>query len=120
VTHILTLDTLAERPVVCIDKTDYSMKLADDFGLADLARLERMQNDLRTMMNRDDLTDAEIERLVRALDVETAMILPDMPPDVRGRLSDGQKLAIVRAFQKATEATSPPLPSPASQPTGAP
>ena len=37
-TRILTLDTLAERPTVCIDKTDYELNTADDFGLAGIGR----------------------------------------------------------------------------------
>jgi hypothetical protein len=120
VTRILTLDTLAERPVICIDKTDYSMKLADDFGLADLARIQRMQGDLAGMVDRPDLTDAEIERLAGMLDELTALVLPEMLADVRGRLRDGHKLAIIRAFQEATGAVRPVLPSPANPPTGAP
>ena len=120
-TRILTLDTLAERPVVCIDKTDYTLKTAEDFGLLDLARIQRAQNDLAGLMDRDDLTDAEIDRLAGVLDDLTALVLPDMPVEVRDRLRDGQKLAIIRAFREATEASQPQtLPSPSSQPTGAP
>jgi hypothetical protein len=122
-TRILTLDTLAERPVVCIDKTDYTLKTVDDFGLAELAKIQRMQTDLAGMMNRDDLTPEEIDRLVGILDDLTALVLPDMPVDVRNRLRDGHKLAIIRAFQQATVAavpTQPVLPSPTSQPIGAP
>jgi hypothetical protein len=120
-TRILTLDTLAERPVVCIDKTDYTLKTAEDFGLADLARIQRAQNDLAGLMDRDDLTDAEIDRLTGVLDDLTALVLPEMPVEVRDRLRDGQKLAIIRAFREATEAsqTQPVLPSPTNQPTGA-
>jgi hypothetical protein len=102
-TRILTLDTLAERPVVCIDKTDYSLKTADDFGLAELAKIQRMQTDLSAVMNRDDLTPEEIDRLAGMLDDLTALVLPDMPVEVRDRLRDGQKLSIIRAFQAATE-----------------
>ena len=120
-TRILTLDTLAERPTVCIDKTDYTLKTAEDFGLADLARIQRAQNDLAGLMDRDDLSDAEIDRLAGVLDDLTALVLPDMPVEVRDRLRDGQKLAIIRAFREATEASQPQtLPSPSSQPTGAP
>lgn len=122
-TRILTLDTLAERPTVCIDKTDYALNTPDDFGLADLARIQRAQNDLAGLMDRDDLTDAEIDRLAGVLDTFTALILPDMPVEVRDRLRDGQKLAIIRAFRKATDRVSQsdlkpsPMPNP---PTGAP
>jgi hypothetical protein len=121
VTRILTLDTLAERPTVCIDKTDYSMKTADDFGLADLARIQRMQGDLAGMLDKPDLTVAEINRLAGVLDDLTALVLPEMPGAVRDRLRDGQKLAVIRAFQEATGQMrqSAALPPP-SQPTGAP
>jgi len=118
-TRILTLDTLAERPVVCIDNADYSMKTAEDFGLAELARIQRMQNDLTGLMDRNDLTDAEIDRLAGVLDDLTALVLPEMPVEVRDRLRDGQKLAIIRAFREATETTRPPFLSP-NPPTGAP
>jgi len=121
-TRILTLDTLAERPVVCIDKTDYTLKTAEDFGLADLARIQRMQTDLDGMMDRDDLTDAEIDRLAGVLDDLTAMVLPEMPVEVRDRLRDGQKLAIIRAFRDAAEPmrSATTLPPPLSPPIGAP
>ena len=120
-TRILTLDTLAERPVVCIDKTDYTLKTAEDFGLLDLARIQRAQNDLAGLM-RDDLTDAEIGRLVEVLDDLTTLVLPELPAVVRDRLRDGQKLAIIRAFQQATGVvpTQTVLPSPTIPPTGAP
>jgi hypothetical protein len=125
-TRILTLDTLAERPVVCIDKNDYTLKTAEDFGLADLARIQRAQNDLAGLMDRGDLTDAEIDRLAGVLDDLTALVLPEMPVGVRDRLRDGQKLAIIRAFREATE-TAPAqpgmpqvLPSPSNPSTGAP
>jgi hypothetical protein len=120
-TRILTLDTLAERPVVCIDKTDYTLKVADDFGLADLAGIQRMQIELAGLMAGAELTDVEIDRLAGVLDDLTALVLPDMPQDVRDRLRDGQKLSIIRAFQEATatmrSATTLPPPNP---PTGAP
>jgi len=121
-TRILTLDTLAERPVVCIDKTDYTLKTAEDFGLLDLARIQRAQNDLAGLDKRDDLTDAEIGRLVEVLDDLTTLALPEMPVEVRDRLRDGQKLAIIRAFQQATGVvpTQTVLPSPTIPPTGAP
>jgi hypothetical protein len=120
-TRILTLDTLAERPVVCIDKTDYTLNMPEDFGLADLARIQRAQNDLAGLVDRADLSDAEIDRLAGVLDTFTAIILPDMPVDVRDRLRDGQKLTIIRAFREATAVSqTPTLPSPTSQPTGAP
>ena len=122
-TRILTLDTLAERPVICIDKIDYTLKTAEDFGLADLARIQRAQNDLAGLMERDDLTDAEIDRLAGVLDDLTALVLPEMPVEMRDRLRDGQKLAILRAFREATEAiaqTQAVLPSPTNLPTGAP
>lgn len=119
-TRVLTLDTLAERPTVCIDKTDYTLKTAEDFGLADLARIQRAQNELAGLVDRDDLTDAEIDRLAGVLDDLTALVLPEMPVEVRDRLRDGQKLAIIRAFREATEVLSQSvLPSPKNQPTGA-
>lgn len=119
-TRILTLDTLVERPVVCVDNADYSLKTADDFGLAELAKIQRMQTDLTSVMTQADLTPEEIERLARILDDMTALVLPEMPADVRDRLRDGQKLAIIRAFQGATETQHPvgTLP-PQSPPTGA-
>lgn len=101
--RLLTLDTLAERATVRIDGTDYEMQTPEDFGLADLARIQRLQGDLSGLTERTDLDDAEIARLVNVLDAFTAMVLPGMPDDVRARLRDGQKLAIIRAFQAATE-----------------
>lgn len=118
-TRILTLDTLAARPTISIDGVDYAMQTADDFGLADIARMQRMQNDLNGVLNRDDLTDSEIARLAGLLAELTALVLPGLPAEVDARLKDGQRLAIIRAFREATAGPTPLPPSLPNPPIGA-
>ena len=118
--RVLTFDTLIERPTVAIDGVEYDMALPDDFGILALAKIDRMQRDLGLLMARpDDLTDRELERIAGILDGLTALVLPDVPDERRGRLRDAQKLAVVQAFQR--EMTSRRTPSQTlNPPTSAP
>lgn len=116
---VLTLETLVERPVVCVDKADYPLRLPQDFGLGELARIERMQRTLSGLLGQGaDLSDGQIAQMATLLGELVALVLPEMPPVVAGRLSDSQRLAIIRAFQAAAGAEATIRPPMASLPIG--
>lgn len=115
--RVLTLETLVERPVVCVDKADYALRLPDDFGLVELARIERMQGTLGGLLaSAPDLSEGQIEQMAGILGELVGLVLPEMPAAVAGRLSDAQRLAIIRAFQGAAGGRIPE-PRPLSQPS---
>lgn len=116
--RVLSLETLVERPTICIDKVDYSLRTADDFGLAELVQIGKMQTQLNQLLELGEtLSDEQIAALAGLLDELTGLVL-DAPAAVRGRLRDAQKMAIVRVFQRETERRRTPLAS-ANPPTGA-
>lgn len=110
--RVLDLQTLdPERPVIAIDGQTYELQLPDDFGLVELARIQRLQATVAEIMSRtDDLTEDDAAGLEQALDAFTALVLPGVPLDVRARLRDSQRLAIIGAFREAAAARGKPRP----------
>jgi hypothetical protein len=120
--HILDLSTLVERPTVRIDGVEYTMSVPEDLGLRDLTTVERLRNRVNKVMAKEDVTDADVETVARALETMVRIILPELPGEVLARLSDVKRLAIVNAFRQAVGELMPTPPPPettASQPTGA-
>lgn len=120
-TKLLDLSTVdPERPLVAIDGVGYEMQLADDFGLVELARLQRLQGKVADIMGHtDDLSDGDVQSMAAALDGFAALVLPSVPADVRAKLRDAQKMSIIEAFRTAaaekgsplSQASNPPPPS---------
>jgi hypothetical protein len=109
---LLDLSTVdPERPLIAIDGQGYEMALPEDFGLLELGRLERLRSTVSGIMARKDgFTEDDAQKMARALDEFTGMVLPSLPADVRARLRDSQRLAILEAFLQAAEARGKPLP----------
>lgn len=116
-TQLLDLSTVdPERPLVAIDGVSYEMQLPDDFGLVELARLQRLQRKVADIMGHtDDLSDGDVQSMAAALDGFATLVLPSVPTDVRAKLRDAQKMAIIEAFRKAAVGKGSPL-SQASNP----
>ena len=105
---LLELSTLEpERPTVVIDGVAYSLALPEDFGLADQARLLRLQRRVERLVNVDEFTDEEAEDAGRALREIAHMLLPDCPPQVLGRLKDQHIVRLLQVFTQAAGATPP-------------
>lgn len=120
---LLDFDTLApERPTVRIDSVDYEMALLGDFGLREQARLARLlakaaeiekavgehqavqvgDPDIdRTLAALDALGEDQAAEVVAYLDEVVLVVLPHCPAEVRARLSEPQKRAILEAFMPA-------------------
>lgn len=117
---ILDLSTLEpERPTVLIDGQAYELAVPGDFGLAEQARLARLQKRVGALTGGEEVPpDEDIATLQAALTELVAMLLPDLPADVLGRLRDHHKLAIIRSFSTAAGVQESKMPPPPSR-TGA-
>lgn len=123
--YVLDLSTVEPaRPLIRIDGQTYELALVSDFGLVQRARLQRLQKQVqdlaRDQADRDDVSEDDAQALIDALDRVVQLVVREMPADLLKRLDEGQKVAIVEAFSKATGMKSPgtaPAPSPKS--TGA-
>lgn len=113
--HLLDLSTLApERPTVRIDGAVYAMALPTDFGLVEHARLQRLQAKAAALQALTDPSDEDVADLARVVDDLAALVLPGLPAEVRARLGDMQRLAIVQAFRAALGQAATPAPAAAA------
>ena len=81
---ILDLSTLEpERPTVLIDGQAYELAVPGDFGLAEQARLARLQKRVGALTGGEEVPpDEDIATLQAALTELVAMLLPDLPAAV--------------------------------------
>jgi hypothetical protein len=111
-THVLTLETLDPEPrFVAVDGMDHRMSFYDDLSLFQHARFARLQKRASAIAAElptgagGDLDDARVETLSAELDDlyggMVRVILPTLPDDALGRLSQHQRQLIVRAFNSA-------------------
>ncbi len=111
----LDLSTLApDRPVIAIDGTKYEMKVPQDFGLVDQARMRKLQPVLQNFFDKgvDDCTDEEIEQAQDAM-ASFVEVLLLAPPEVCSNLSHAQREQIIVLFTKGLpSATEPPVKKP--------
>lgn len=104
---LLELSTLdpVDRPYVAIDGARYDLMAPSDFGLIGLNRLDRMVDRINAMQGRqkssDPLTDEEAAELTGILATTVGEVLR-APAEVRERLTDIQRLAILQAFTPAS------------------
>jgi hypothetical protein len=86
-------------------RTLYPMRLRSEFGLAALARLQRLQADATALMERKDDAAAlkRMQRLVR----ECAGMILDAPGDVLDALTFEQQLQLLMTFPAAVTGTMP-------------
>lgn len=118
---LLELSTLApERPYITIDGQRYEMVIPDDFGLIEQARLQRLGRQVDDMrLNERDVTEEEATRLGGMLREMVATVMPSLPEDVAGRLTDTMCLSIVTVFTEAAGLTPPKKNRRARRRTGA-
>jgi hypothetical protein len=102
--NLLDLSTLApERPTIGIDGTAYEMAVPADFGVLERTRIDRLQAKVLKLGDipedeSDEDADERSRALQRVLTSFAALVLPDVPADVRDKLTDNQLLGIMQAF----------------------
>ena len=105
---ILDLSTLApDRPKIRIDGVIYEIAVNDDFGILDSHRLERLRLPMAAYADIETPTEANIEAMSDALKEFTAMVVRDATPELMAKLTENQKLSILRVFTNAAGWTEP-------------
>ena len=108
---VLTLDTIEpDRDFITIDGKPYSLRIVDELGAAGLSKLKRLSSEVAE--KRSSLVEEDAGRVETAANDVLAIIVVDLPDDIRDKLRLSQKTAIVEAFtavasrkraEKATE-----------------
>lgn len=120
---VLDLDTLADRPVVLINKKEYRLWSIDLLPPIENHRVRKLLKRNDELAAKDDLTLAEVKELQKIFDEITRTVL-DAPLAIHKKLNDKQRAEIIRVFlmpsldilMKLLAAATPPT---GETPTGA-
>ena len=95
---VLDLDTLIKRPIIIIGGVRYEILNPDELSVVDHHRLTTQGQRLDALMS-DEEMDETTEQEVSQLLVEiTDWIMVGVPPEVRAKLSDAQRMDIGSVF----------------------
>lgn len=97
---LLNLST-KKKDVITIDGADYDILGTDDLSLAESCRLTDLAARAQLAEAAGDTSPETIESLTAAITEITDIILQEVPPEVRARLSDMQRVSVVEAFTPA-------------------
>lgn len=95
-TPLLDLETLIERPKITIDGEPYEIVSPDELSVIEIQRLASLGRKLDNLLRQDG--EAQPNQLTKALELLTATIMAPVPADIRGKLSDGHKRAVIEVF----------------------
>jgi len=117
----LALSTKRERPIVRIDGVEYPLLAAEDLKLRDALWLEKTSpriSKLSMQVQEEDCPEEVAEQLAELVLRVSDIILAEVPPPVRARLTDMQKLAVIQAYMEGLaeekEKAAAPFPAAAS------
>lgn len=88
----------------------YEFKTQLDFGVLDLARIQRLQDALRDslkVLGESVFDDASAKRFEQCADEMVACILPDLPVERRQQMAIGQKAAVVKWWSEKSAELAP-------------
>ena len=95
--NLLELLTNA-RPTISIDEIKYDVLTPDDLSIVDHHRLRRWGIRIDDLLQADELDDAAAGELSAMLRQHTDTILRSIPDEIRGKLSDAQRLKVAEVF----------------------
>ncbi len=95
---VLNLQTLIERPIVEIDDEQYEIASPDELSVVDLTRYGQWGAEITALSQKKKLTSKKQDRLTELLHRLTNGIMVGVPPDVRAKLKDPQRLAVAEVF----------------------
>ncbi len=96
--HLLDLTTLIEQPTIKINGVVYQILHPDQLGILEFQRLSAMAGRVSELMKKDEHDDEDDEVLAKIIDKLTNRIMNVVPADVRGSLTQTQKLAVAEVF----------------------
>lgn len=103
---ILTLETLIKaRAKIIIDGVEHELVAVEEFGLKEIAQIQRLGKDIMSKANRlAELTEEEADALDRGLDDLVKKILPTITEEILARLGFKKKIAVIQAFTTTVQA----------------
>lgn len=119
---LLKIKTLIDRPVIEIDDARYEILSPDELSIVDSMRFEQWGRRLSEVRTDDfKIEDAgEISEILRKL---TDWIMVGVPDEVRGTLTEAQRIAVAEVFttlsRRKTATARGAKPARANQRTGA-
>jgi hypothetical protein len=115
---ILDMSTHLVRAIVRIDEVDYALRHPDELTLAEQNHLRQWGQEIERSVAPE--SDGEnLSKGEHALIEAVSLLMPDLPPAVQERLTDTQRLAILRGFtQLASQTGLASLPSGAAASQG--
>lgn len=96
--NILSLSTIYDRPKIIIDEHLYAITAPQELTVEQHYLLAQHGKALAELRETAGLSPAQIGELSTHLDAICAIILEPVPAEVRGRLTDSQKLAVTEVF----------------------
>ena len=97
--NVLTLDTMEpDRDFIEIDGKSYSLRGDGELSLTELARIRRASKKVVEKGLDIDSTEEEMGEVEGFSNQMLAIILIDLPSEVRDKLTATQKLQVVQAF----------------------
>jgi len=98
--RILDLDSLANKPVVVIDGTDYLLLTPQLLPPLDSYRLKQYGDRIEELRVKKPLTEDDEREMVKLLDQMCRLVLI-APEDVHAKLLDRQRTAVLEGFLDA-------------------
>lgn len=98
---ILALEALEpeNRPYLTINGTAYQYRVPQQFGLAEIAKLAKLDGGWRkASLNLSKMSDAELAQVETLLADLIALIL-EAPPEVLAVLTTGQRIEVLHAYR---------------------
>ncbi len=96
--NMLDINTLIERPIVGIDGKPYEIIAPEELSIVAGAKVARLGRRLDEKMKLDHPTEADEAALAQVLKDLTEIIMAPVPEEVRDKLGDAQKLAVIEVF----------------------
>jgi hypothetical protein len=99
---VLTLDTIEpDRDFIVINEKPYYLRGDEELSLKEIARIRRTSKKVLEKGLDIDSTEEEMAEIEGFANQILAIILIDLPPEIRDKLSTMQKFQVVQAFTSA-------------------
>lgn len=95
---ILDLDKLVERPQIAIDGQLYELAAPDELSVIERHRVTSKCRRFERLMEQENLDEVEEIELAASLQDACGIILKHVPEEIRGQLSDNQRLQVLDVF----------------------
>jgi len=98
---LLTLSAMEpDRDFIVIDEKPYFLRGDDELSLKQLGRIRRLSKGL-AILGTDELTEEDMAKIEDQMNEILDLIVMNLPPELRDKLRQGQKIQIVRVFTAA-------------------